>query len=938
MNVRFAAALIFVVLSFVTTRADPPPGFQNEIMVVGIDQPTVLEFLPDGRMLVGELQEYIWVVQPDAGIPDAQYFLQLDSTGIFGTQGLMDIELDPDFDANGYYYVFYTKGSLGRNRVSRFTASGNQTVPGSEVVLWQDLQPALEEHQGGAVVVGPDGKLYITVGEQFVPDDAQRLDSYRGKVLRMNRDGSIPTDNPFHDGAGPNLDAIWALGLRNPFRATMDSLSGRIIIGEVGGNDPDIAMEEVNVLIRGANYGWPDCEGACGTPGFTSPIYAYPHAGRDASVIGGFVYRGNRFPNSYYGSYLFADYAQHWIRRLTFDANGNVNGVFDFEPADGVLDPSYGDPTCLKEGPDGALYYADFSHDPDNFWAMIRRIRYVGTNDPPSAIASAFPTAGLPPLTVNFSSAGSLDPEGQPVTYLWTFGDGQTSTQADPGHVYPQAGMYSVRLAVSDGANTSLSDPLTIVVGNPPAVTIQNPTNGLTFRAGDVINFNGSATDAEDGPLPAASLNWMVLFHHATHIHPVFGPWSGTNAGSLAIPTTGHPYYHDTSYELMLLATDSSGLQASASAMVYPDLVDLTFDSIPTGLTLKLDGISRATPFADGSLIGFRHTLEAPDQTVGTSNFMFQSWSDGGARNHELVVPGTNLALTATYRESVDGAPVIETAGWVGQSFRLTFTSMVGKLYRVERSATLLPGSWTTLADEVPGTGAAVEVIDSSAGSLTQSFYRVVIAPPGIAGPPDFAAAAGATGLNASTLSTTLFSSGADRVLLAGVCWNDRNGDGVLSVTYNGVPCTHVITTDWFYGNGKVALYSLTAPSQGSHVLQVTISGPVNELSLSGLILTNASQTDPLGVPAGNDSGVPVTGLSVSVPSAGNDLVVDLLGYYSFDPTPGVGQTQRVVSLNSGFASSRISTKPGGDGATIMSWSVDEATEISLIAVAVKGR
>lgn len=197
------AALLIVSPSI---HAEPPPGFQNEIVVVGLDQPTALEFLPDGRLLVAELQEEIFVIQPNAGVPDAQPFLHLDNTGIFGGQGLMDIELDPDFDANGFYYVFYTKGSLNRNRVSRFTASGNSTVAGSEVVLWQDLQPATDEHQGGAVVVGPDGKLYISVGEAFVPDDAPRLTSYRGKILRINKDGSIPADNPFHDGTGPNLD------------------------------------------------------------------------------------------------------------------------------------------------------------------------------------------------------------------------------------------------------------------------------------------------------------------------------------------------------------------------------------------------------------------------------------------------------------------------------------------------------------------------------------------------------------------------------------------------------------------------------------------------------------------------------------------------------------------------------------------------------------
>jgi hypothetical protein len=371
--------------------------------------------------------------------------------------------------------------------------------------------------------------------------------------------------------------------------------------------------------------------------------------------------------------------------------------------------------------------------------------------------------------------------------------------------------------------------------------------------------------------------------------------------------------------------------------MIYPELVDLSFDSVPGGLTLKLDGISRVTPFSDGSVIGFQHSVEAPNQTLGTSNFMFQSWSDGGAMMHPLIVPDTNLTLKATYRGTIEGAPLIESATWAGNVFQLTFSSMAGRLYRVERSSTMLSGSWMTLADQVPGTGGSVVVIDPSAGSLTQAFYRVTLLPVDVSGPPEFSTAAGATDLNVSTLSTTLVSSGANRVLLAGLCWNGDEEDTVLSVSYDGLPCAHVLTTNWFYGSGKVALYSLTAPPVGSHTLQIIMSARVKELSLSGMILTNVDQLAPLGLPAGNDSGGPVTGINVSVPSTGNDLVVDVLGFYAFDPLPGAEQNERIVSLNSGNASNRMSTKPGAAGSTSMSWTVSDATEISLIAVAVKG-
>jgi glucose/arabinose dehydrogenase len=181
-----------------------------------------------------------------------------------GQQGLMDLTFDPDFANNRFYYVFYTLGAPNRDRVSRFTATAalTGTVPGSELVIYQDPLDANVEHHGGALNFGNDGKLYVTTGEHFNGGDAQLLTSPRGKLLRFNSDGTIPTDNPFFDGAGPNVDSIWALGLRNPFRAFYDAPTGRLYIADVGGNDYSTAKEEVHLGVRGANYGWPVCEGS----------------------------------------------------------------------------------------------------------------------------------------------------------------------------------------------------------------------------------------------------------------------------------------------------------------------------------------------------------------------------------------------------------------------------------------------------------------------------------------------------------------------------------------------------------------------------------------------------------------------------------------------------------------------------------------------------
>ena len=495
--------------------------------------------------------------------------------------------------------------------------------------------------------------IYITTGEHFNAAEAQDLTKPRGKILRISPvDGSAAPGNPFSDGPGGNDDRIWALGLRNPYRAYYDAPTGRLIIGDVGGNDYSTAIEEVDIGKAGANYGWPNVEAPNGNPAYTAPAYYYPHNGRDAAITGGFVYHGTQFPSSYQGSYFFADYTQNWIRRLTFDANGNVTGVFNFEPADGSVDGPYGDIVYLTEGPEGALYYVDLGYSDISATfgvSKIRRISFVQSDLPPTAVASADKTAGLPPLTVQFSSAGSVDPEGQPLTYQWTFGDGTTSTQANPQHTYQAAGAYQARLSVSDGVNSTLSTPLSISVGNKPTISlVTTPSDGGTFRAGDVISFNGTATDVEDGVLPASAYTWNIDFLHEGHVHPGT-PIVGVTSGSFIVPTTGHDFSGFTRYRITLTVTDSDGLQSTQTALVFPEKVNLTFDTAPGGLTIYLDGIAHTAPFVYDDLIGFNHTVEARNQTVGANTYNFASWSDSGAQTHTIVTPSTNAAFTAAF-------------------------------------------------------------------------------------------------------------------------------------------------------------------------------------------------------------------------------------------------------------------------------------------------
>jgi glucose/arabinose dehydrogenase/PKD repeat protein len=613
-------------------------------------------------LVVGRLGT-IWVRQPGATQLDPTPFLQLTNISNNSSEnGVFSITLDPNFSQNNFVYLFYTAANPLRDRISRFTANGNTADPLSELVIWQDSAAPGVTHHGGSLAFGPDGYLYASTGEHFDPQTSQQLNSYRGKILRMTSTGSAPSTNPFYVGNSQPADYVWALGLRNPFRISFDSVSGRLYIADVGGNVQSTAYEEVNLGIAGANYGWPICEGPCSDPAVTDPIFSYAHSGQHASITGGFVYRGTQFPAQYRGNYFYGDFVRNWIKGLTLDANGLVSGTFNFEPANGASGGPYGNITFLTEGPDGALYYIDYNYDASGnptSPGSVRRIRYTGTNQPPTAVASATPTTGTPPLTVNFSSNGSQDPENDPLTFSWDFGDGSNSTLANPTHIYQSNGRYTARLTVSDGTTQVLSNPINISVGNPPTAQISAPSNGAFFIANDVINFSGSATDPDQGTLPPSALSWVIVFHHGNHTHPILGPVTGAS-GTYTIPTSGHGYSGQTSYEIILTASDADGLQGSSSVFIFPQKVNLTFQTTPPGLTLVLDGINIQAPLVLDTLIGFQHTLNAIDQSQNGLQYTFVSWSDGGAQSHTITTPNTDRTYNATY-SSTQQLPLLQS-------------------------------------------------------------------------------------------------------------------------------------------------------------------------------------------------------------------------------------------------------------------------------------
>jgi hypothetical protein len=288
------------------------------------------------------------------------------------------------------------------------------------------------------------------------------------------------------------------------------------------------------------------------------------------------------FPPEYRGKLFFGDYAQGFIKTASLDANGNVTAVNDFDTTAGsVVD--------IKVAPDGSMYYATY------YPGALYRIVFNTTSHEPVANATASVTRGSVPLTVAFSSDGSNDPDGDPLTYSWDFGDGTTSGEANPTKTFTSKGVYTVHLTVSSGPDHVSARPIVVQVGIPPTLTVAAPVDGALYRAGDTITYNAFASDAAGFDLNDADIKTVVRLHHGQHYHPFAGPLTG-RAGSFTIPTTGEASA-DTSYEITVTATDGNGLTASKTVTVRPRKSTLTLAASPPGVGLTLDAIPVATPY-----------------------------------------------------------------------------------------------------------------------------------------------------------------------------------------------------------------------------------------------------------------------------------------------------------------------------------------------------
>jgi glucose/arabinose dehydrogenase len=604
-------------------------------LVAGLSSPTAMEFSPDGRLFVAEKGGNLRIIKNGMLLSTPFVSIPVET---FGERGLLGIAFDPNFSSNGYLYVYFTALNPAiHNRVSRFTAdpaNPDRALAGSEFPILDLENLGGAWHNGGAIHFGKDGKLYVAVGENGVSSNSQSLSTRLGKMLRINPDGTIPTDNPFYNTTGAKQE-IWARGLRNPFTFAFSQSSAnpqKMYINDVGQD----SWEEIDSGIAGANYGWPICEGMCSYPGFVNPVYTYPHTSTGSrAIVGWAFYEANQFASEYMGSYFFGDYVAGFIKRLT--------------PSGQVIDflSNLAAPVDIKVGPnDGFLYYLLIGS------GEVHQVQYVPSTaiQNPVAVASANPTSGSSPLAVNFDGSGSSNPNaGAVLSYSWNFGDGTPSASGvKVTHTYNAAGPYTATLTVSDDKGGNGTTTVNITVGTPPVGVINQPPEGTKYNAGDTIFFSGSATDAKDGPLPASAFKWVILLHHNTHTHP-FLEFDGIKSSNFTIPTISETD-SNVWYRIYLTVTDSLGLSQTTTRDVIPNKVNVILDASMPGLQLNLDGQPRIAPYTFVGVVGIIRTLDAPaQQSLNGQTYQFQSWSDGGAETHTISTPSANTTYTARY-------------------------------------------------------------------------------------------------------------------------------------------------------------------------------------------------------------------------------------------------------------------------------------------------
>ncbi len=401
---RLGFLLVMVVTVAPAGAATVPTGFTDDVIQSGYARPVSFDFLPDGRVLVAEKETgEVKLVLAD-GQAALQSVLTVPNLQTWhGEQGLLSVVVDPQWPARPYLYAFYTGSNPNEQRVTRYGAGGALSDGQSGALtfdagvdLFTGIATNAGNHNGGTLLFGIDGSLFLTLGDDEVKCDAQELDSVRGKVLRMKVDhlgatgpftlaDLAPGDNPY-DGQGDIASLVWVYGLRNPFRAHVDPETGHLFVADVGWQ----TEEEVSVVDQaGVDLGWPRVEGGvlraeqpCGDEDSAQPpILSYGRPLGSSAISAG-VYRAvdggkANWPEAYWGDYFYVDFYRGNLFRV--QGAGQSWAPAPEVPGQGDGDPwasRINRPAQFRVGPDGSLWYVQH-FDSGTSTGSLRRIRFT---------------------------------------------------------------------------------------------------------------------------------------------------------------------------------------------------------------------------------------------------------------------------------------------------------------------------------------------------------------------------------------------------------------------------------------------------------------------------------------------------------------------------------------------------------------------------------
>ena len=455
-------------LTFTVNASDDDlhPGVGIEVVAGKLKIPWSIDWTPDWTALFTERGGDLRIIRDGILLPDPIFSVDVidDAEG-----GLLGIAVDPEFEENQYIYMYQTYKTDGTtlNKVVRYTLA-NVTV--SEDLVLVDGIPGASYHDGGRIQFGPDGNLYITTGDAGNPSLAQDLDSLAGKILRITREGAIPQDNPFSNSA------VWSWGHRNPQGMDWDG-SGNLIATEHGpSGERGEAHDEINLILPGANYGWPETVGDESMAGMQDPLL---HTGSETwAPSGSEFYDGDMIPG-WTGKYFVANLLGEHLRMIDLDLSNN--GTHSHE---GLFEGQFGRLRDVQTGPDGFLYLLTSNRD--------GRGSPVSDDDRILKIVPVFDSALSRPANVltyglEASPAGaSMDPATG--TFTWRPAEDQN-------------GIHTITVTVSDGNGGTNSQEVQVTVNEVNVAPIVDAGSDQTALEGQTVMLNGTATDADGDSL-----------------------------------------------------------------------------------------------------------------------------------------------------------------------------------------------------------------------------------------------------------------------------------------------------------------------------------------------------------------------------------------------------------------------------------------------------